>query len=98
MLLVIRDKVVESEAVVTCHEVDALLRFALLVTIKRRTTQQPVGHARYRAVFTAEEAADVIAKPSVPLPPTVTDKAAHLIKSGRIPGLGEELGPRKRGV
>src|SRR5215831_16894912 len=98
VLLVIRDKVVESEAIVTCHEIDALFRFALLVTVKGRTAQQPVGHARHRTVFTAEEAADVIAKASVPLLPTVTDKAAHLIKSSRIPGLGEELGPRKCGV
>src|SRR3974390_128578 len=43
VFLVIRDQVVESEAVMTRHEIEALFRLALLVTIKLRTTEQSVS-------------------------------------------------------
>src|SRR5215467_2566809 len=38
VLLVVRDKVVKREAVVTCHEVYALVSLTLFVTVDLRTT------------------------------------------------------------
>src|SRR5262245_38399213 len=80
VLLVIGDKVVESEAVVARYKVYALLGLAFLVTINLRAAQQTVSHSRHRTLFTAEERADVIAKPPVPFFPTVSDEAADLVE------------------
>src|SRR4029077_10345808 len=84
--------------VMTRHEVDALLRLALLVGIERRAADQAIGKALERALLAAEKAARVIAKPPVPLPPAISHEAPHLVQAGRVPRLGDELRPRQRWV
>src|SRR5271165_4105827 len=51
-----------------------------------------------RAVRAPEEVSDIIAKSVVPLLPTVSREAAHLIKSCRVPGLRDDLRTGQRGV
>src|SRR5207244_929993 len=91
VLLVVGNKVVKREAVVTRHEVDALLGFAPLVAIDFGAADQPVGDAAERATFAADEVADIVAEPAVPLLPGVADEASDLIEPGRVPRLGEKL-------
>src|SRR5262249_12567626 len=82
----------------TGHEVDTLLGLASLVSVNLRTAEQPVGERPDRAGVAAEESANVIAETSVPFFPTVAHEAADLIEPGRIPGFGDQLGPRQRRV
>src|SRR5215472_7493158 len=84
VLLVVRDEVVEGEAIVAGHEVDALLRLAFLVTVNLGAAEQPVREAWHETLVAAEEAADIVAKSSVPLPPTVADEAPDLVEAGRV--------------
>ena len=98
VLGVVGDEVVEGEAVVTGHEVDALLGLALLVGIDLGAAGQAVGHARHRARLTAEEAPDIVAEPPVPLLPAVAHERADLVQAGGIPGLGDELRAREHRV
>src|SRR5439155_15300208 len=95
---VVRDKIVEGEAIMTRHEVDTLLRLAVLVAVQRRAADQTVGKALDRAFFATEKAADIITEPPVPLPPAVPDEAPDLVQTRRIPGLGDELRARERRV
>src|SRR5439155_6055888 len=92
VLPVVRDQIVEREAVVTGHEVDALLGLALLVAVDLGAADQAVGEAPERPARAAEEVSHVVAEPSVPLLPAVPDEATHLVQARRVPGLGEELG------
>src|SRR5262249_9246527 len=98
VLLVVRDKIVEREAVVTCHEVHALIGLTFFVTVDLWTAEQSVGKIGYRSVVSTKKTADIIAEPPVPLPPAVADEAAHLVQTSRIPGFSNELGARERWV
>ena len=49
VLVVVGDQVVEREAVVAGHEVDALLRLPFLVTVDVRAAEQPRGEAGHRS-------------------------------------------------
>src|SRR5712691_7426844 len=92
------DEIVEGEAVMTRHEVDALLGLALFVAVQRRAADQAVRKALDHAFFATEKTTDVIAEPPVPLPPAVSDEAPHLVQARRIPGLGDELRASERRV
>ena len=98
MFAVVGDEIVEGEAVMTRHEVDAPLGLALLVAVQRRAADQAVGKALDRAFFATEKTANVVAEPPVPLPPAVSDEAPHLVQARRIPGLGDELRACERRV
>ena len=98
VLAIIRDEVVEGEAVMASYEIDALLGLAFFMTVNFRAANQPVGKALHRILFAAKKAPDIVSKPPVPLPPTIADEAANLIKSGRVPSLGDQLGPCEHGV
>ena len=98
VLLVVGNEIVEREAVVAGHEVDALLGLALLVAVDLGAADHPVGHAPQRARLAAEEIADVVAEPAVPFLPGVADEAADLVQPGRVPRLGDQLGARQRRV
>ena len=69
VLVVVRDQVVEGKAVMAGHEIDALLGFALLVTVNVGAAQDPCGHAGHRAVVASQETPHVVAEPAVPLLP-----------------------------
>src|SRR5580704_709914 len=94
MLLVVRDKVIEREAVVTGYEVHALIGLTFFVSVDLWTAEQSVGKIGYRSLVPTKKAADIIAEPSVPLPPAVADEAAHLVQTGRIPGFCNEFRAR----
>src|ERR1700756_4672594 len=98
VLLIVRDKVVEREAVVTCHEVHTLIGLTFFVAVDLWTADQSVGKIGYRSVVPTKKAADIIAEPPVPLPPTVADEAADLVQTGRIPGFSNEFRARERRV
>src|SRR4029453_2924230 len=92
VLPVVRDEVIQGEAVVTGHEVDALLWLPLLITVDRGATYETVGEAPDRPLLATQEATGVVAEPSVPLLPAVPHEAAHLVEPRRLPGLGAKLG------
>src|SRR5215469_2213422 len=98
VLLVVGDKVVERKAVVTCHEVHALIGLTFFVAVYLWTAEQSVGKIGHRSVVPTKKAADIIAEPAVPLPPTVADEAAHLVETSCIPGFSNELGAREHRV
>src|SRR5262249_42752738 len=66
-----------------------------LVPVYLRATEYAVGQAPHCTLFAAEEAADIVAEPAVPLLPTVPNEAADLIQAGSIPRLGDELRARQ---
>ena len=74
VLGLVGDEVVEREAVVTRHEVDALLGLAFLVTVDLWAAHQPVRDAEHRTRLGAEEGPDVVAEPAIPLLPAVPIK------------------------
>ena len=80
------------------HEIDALLGFALLVTVNVGAAQDPCGHARYRAVVAFQETSHIVAEPAVPLLPSVADEASDLIESCGIPRLCNQLGAGQQRV
>src|SRR4029077_12105318 len=98
VLLVVGNKVVEREAIVTGDKIDAGLSFAFLVAINLGAAEQPIGKGRDRTVVTTKEAADIIAEAPIPFTPLVPDEATDLIQAGRIPGFGDELGAGKRRI
>jgi hypothetical protein len=92
---VIRDEVIEGETVMARYKINALLGLAFLMTVNRRAASQPVSKVSNRMLFPAKKTPDIISKSPVPLLPTISDETADLVKSGRVPGLGDELGPGK---
>ena len=98
MLLVVGDEVIECEAVVTRHEVHALLNLAFLVAVNLGAAEQPVGNGCHGTLVATKKAADIVAEPPVPLLPTVPDETAYLVQTGRIPGLSDELRARERRI
>src|SRR5690349_7642645 len=94
----VRDQIAQREAVMTGHKVDALLRLPFLVpehiwAAKRSLRQQP-----YRPAVAFDKAADIVAKPPVPLLPAVADKGPHLIEAGGVPRLGDQFGAGEDGI
>ena len=92
VLVVVRHQIIEGEAVMAGHEIDALLGLALLVSVDVRAAQDPTGDARHRAAVAFEEPPHVVTEPAVPLLPPLADKASHLIESCSIPRLRNQLG------
>ena len=79
VFMVIRDQIVESEAVVARHEVHTLFCLTFLVSIDPRAAQDTIGN-RCSGIFRAsQEIANVVAETAIPFPPTVSDKTADLI-------------------
>src|SRR4029450_4649479 len=89
---VIRDEIIEGEAVMARYKINALLGLAFLMTVNGRAAGQPVGKVSNRMLFPAEKTPDIISKSPVPLLPTISDETADLVKSGRVPSFGNELG------
>src|SRR4030095_4847388 len=89
---VIRDEIIEGEAVMARYKINALLCLAFLTTVNRRAAKQPVSKVSNRMLFPAKKTPDVISKSPVPLLPTISDETANFIKTGRIPRFGNELG------
>src|SRR5262249_45932326 len=89
LLAILRDEVIQGEAVVAGDEVHALLGFALLVAIDVRAAEQPVRHVADRAGIALSEAANIVPEAAVPLLPPVADEGAYLVEAGGIPGLGD---------
>jgi hypothetical protein len=85
MLRIERNQIVQSEAVVAGHEIDALLGLALLVLINIGAPRQPKSHCTRGSVVAFEKSSDVVAKFSVPFLPAIPDKVANLIKAGSVP-------------
>src|SRR6516164_84919 len=56
-----------------------LFSLPLLVAVQVWAAHETVGEAFQRALVAAEETARIVAKPAIPLFPTVADKAANLI-------------------
>ena len=92
VLRVVRDEVVEREAVVAGHEVDAGLRLAVACGRRcpgcRGSAGMTPGPCRGSPLTNA---ADVVAEAAVPLDPAVADEAADLVQAAGVPGLGDQL-------
>ena len=92
VLVVVRDEIVQREPVVTGDEIDALLGLALFMAVEIGAPEQPGRDRRTEPWSPFRNRAHVVAEPAVPLLPAVADEAPHLIETGGIPGLGDELG------
>jgi hypothetical protein len=77
VFLIVRDEIIKSESVVTCHKIDALLRLSGLVTIDFVTAKQTVSETLHRPVVGPQEAPYIITKVSIPLLPAIPDKATR---------------------
>ena len=93
VFVIVRDEVVESEPVMACYKINALFSLTLFMTVNCRAAKQSVRKVSDRIVFSAKEASDIVSKSTIPLLPTISDKAANLIQPRRVPGFRDELGP-----
>ena len=92
VLRVVRDQVVEREAVVTGHEVEARTWFSPLVPVDVRAAEEPLAHRLDRRPVALDERPHVVAEATVPLRPAVADEAADLVQPAGVPRLGDQLG------
>jgi len=95
MLVVVRNEIVQGEAVVAGHEVHALLGLALLMAEDLGAADHPVAK---RAVDPSSPGRNCGHRRGTgrSILPGVPDKAAHLVETGRVPGLGDQLGSGQR--
>src|SRR5512147_2147615 len=82
----------------TRHIVNALLNLAFLMAVNRGAAQQAVSKGSDEALVTTQKTSHVVSKSSVPLFPTVAEKAADLVQPCGIPGLCDELSTGERRV
>ena len=95
VLVVIRDEVVEREAVMTAEEVDRVQRAAIVVEVV--AAADPRRQRRGHIQIAAPELPDIVPIAAVPVrPPALTREGANLVEPGRIPGLGDELDVAKQ--
>src|SRR5712692_1777516 len=80
----------------TRHIVNTLLNLAFFMTVNCGATEQAVSKPSHGPLLPTKKAPHIVSEPSVPLLPTVPDKAAHFVKAGCVPCLGDELGPGER--
>src|SRR3954469_14863003 len=80
VLPVVRDEVVEGEAVVGRDEVDAVRRAARLALIDVRAAGDSRGDRRDQPAVAAHELPDVVAESSVPLRPAGAGELADVIE------------------
>ena len=98
VLRVVRDEVVEREAVVAGDEVDAGPGLAVLVAVDVRAAEEALADRADQAPVALDEGADVVAEPAVPLGPAIADEAADLVQAAGVPRLGDELRAGQRRV
>ena len=55
VLVVVRNQVIQGESIVAGYEIDALLRFALLVAVNLRTADESIGKPAQGTAFATEE-------------------------------------------
>src|SRR5262249_3672226 len=91
VLAVERDEIVQSEPIMAGDEIDALFGFAILMCIDVGTSREPTGHRADSTVVALEKSSDIVTKPAVPFLPTVSDEISDLVKTGRVPCLGDQL-------
>src|SRR5262249_24756600 len=91
----IRDEVIEGESVMARYKINALFGLPFLVPVNSRAATKPVSTIPNRKCFSAKKTPDITSKPSVPFLPTIADETADLVKSGCVPGFGDELDPGK---
>src|SRR5439155_25411962 len=83
VFVVVGDEVVERETIVTRHEVDTLLRLALLVPVDLGAADNAVRDAAQRSWFAAEEIAEVVATAALTLLPASASASAILVEPVR---------------
>ena len=91
VFLVVRDKIVHRESIVSSDKVHASIQGPIGCGVYVWTADQPSGKIDDRAVVAFEKAPYVVAIAPVPLGPAMADKGAHLVQSGCIPGFCDEL-------
>ena len=92
VLLPVTHQVVEREAVVRGHEVDAVAGLAAVVGVEVAGARQPRGQVAGLGEVAPPVAADVVAVAAVPLGPPQPGERAHLIGARCVPGLRDDLG------
>ena len=98
MLFVIAHEVVEREAVVAGHEVDAVQRLFACPLIDVGAARDAARKDSYHARIATPEKADVVAEFSVPFRPAVARERPDLVEPGSVPCLRDELGVPQNGV
>ena len=86
----VRDQVVEREAVVAGHEIQAGLRVRVLVPVQVRAAEEPLHQRLHHPGIAPQERADVVAEAAIPFHPAVARELADLVEPARVPGLGDE--------
>src|ERR1700756_1738859 len=98
VLFVIRNQIVQREAVVAGHKVYALFGLAFLVSVDIGAAEHALRQCAHPAGVAFYKATDVVAEPAIPLLPAVADKASDLIETGGIPRLCDQFGAGENGV
>ena len=95
VLVVVRDEVVEGEAVVGGDEVDRRVRAAPVVLVEIARAGQAVAHLRQAGLVAVPEVAHRVAELAVPLGPQHRE-VAHLVAAlADVPRLGDQLHVRE---
>ncbi len=92
MFFVEADEVVEGKAVVTGDEVNGVEGVAGAGLVEIRAAGNAGGQIGHTIVMTGHKAPHIIAKPAIPLGPAgIGREGTNLIKTGGIPGLGDDF-------
>ena len=98
VLVVVGNQIVQREAVVAGHEIDALFGLPFLVAEDVRTAERSLRQQPDRAAVALDKAADVVPEAAIPLLPVIADEATHLIETGSVPRLRDQFGAGEDGI
>src|SRR5258708_6197505 len=71
---VVRDQIVQGEAIMAGYEIDALLGLALGIPVDVRASKQAIPYTLHRIVVRFHEATYIVAESAVPFLPRVADE------------------------
>jgi hypothetical protein len=71
---IVREQIVQGEAVMAGYEVDALLRLTLRAPVDVRASEQPIRNTRDRVIVRFHETAHIVAESAVPFFPEIADE------------------------
>ena len=93
VFFIITDQVGEGETIVTGEKVDGVKRVAQTGLVEVRAAGNPGSQVGHGIIKARHEGADIIAEHAVPFGPArIGGEGAHLIETGGVPGLGNDLG------
>src|SRR5580704_7486477 len=98
VFLLVADQVVQCEAVMGGHEVEAAGGALARALVQIRASTKSACERSDHALFANPEAAHIVTETSVPFRPALIGKISHLIRAARVPGFRDNLYVAQDGI